>query len=152
MRPKRSKQEQIVVWTGVIAQLVRTRNNQILRETDLPHPQFVMLLHFCHDPAREWTVSSLASAFQSNQPGITKTVRKLLERGHLSARPDQGDARVKKLRVTARGIRARNAAMARLAPELAKAFQGWKQSEISELHRLLERLKTFLDEHRDDRA
>ena len=49
----------IVVWIGVIAQLVRTRNNRILRETDLPYPQFVLLLHFCHDPDREWTASSL---------------------------------------------------------------------------------------------
>jgi len=122
LRPKRSKEEQIVVWIGVIAQLVRTRNNQILRETDLPYPQFVLLLHFCHDPDREWTVSSLARAFQRNQPGISKTVRQLLDRGLLRSRPDPTDARVKQLRVTARGIRARNAAMAGLAPQRDEAL------------------------------
>ena len=150
LRPKRSQEEQIVVWIGVIAQLVRTRNDQVLRESDLPYPQFVLLLHFCHDPDREWTVSGLARAFQRNQPGITKTVRQLLGRGLLRARKDPKDARVKKLRVTARGIRARDAAMAQLAPEFAGDFKGWKRSEVSELHRLVGRLKDHLDEQRDD--
>lgn len=150
MRPKRSKEEQILVWIGVIAQLSRTRNNQILRETDLPYPQFVLLLHFCHDPDREWTVSSLARAFQRNQPGITKTVRQLLDRRFLRTRPDETDARVKKLRVTPRGIRARDTAVARLAPAFADDFRSWKRAEVSELHRLIERLKNQLDEQRDD--
>ena len=150
MRPRRPKEEQIVVWIGVIAQLVRTRNNQTLRHTSLPHPQFVLLLHFCHDPDREWTVSSLADAFQSNQPGITKTVKKLLERRYLSSRRDAEDARVRKLRVTKRGIRARNNAIAMLGPDLAEAFRGWKSSEVSEFHRLLELLKNHLDAHRND--
>lgn len=150
LRPKRSKEEQIIVWAGVIAQLVRTRNDQILRETDLPYPQFVLLLHFCHDPDREWTVSSLARAFQRNQPGITKTVRKLLERGYLRSRRDETDARVKQLRVTAKGIRARDAAMALLTPTFADDFRSWKRSEVAELHRLIERLKNHLDAQRDE--
>ncbi len=151
MRPRRPKEEQIVVWTGVIAQLTRTRINQSLGQTSLPYPQFVLLLHFCHDPDREWTVSSLADTFQTNQPGITKTVKKLLERRYLSSRPDAEDARVRKLRVTKRGIRARNNAVARMGPDLAEAFRGWKRSEISELHRLLERLKNHLDADRNAR-
>ncbi|MCP5060729.1 MAG: winged helix-turn-helix transcriptional regulator [bacterium] len=134
----------------MIAQLVRSRNSQIVQETDLPYPQFVLLLHFCHDPEREWTVSSLARAFQRKQPGITKTVRQLLDGGFLRTRPDKMDARVKHLRVTPRGIRARDAAMARLAPVFADDFRSWKQSEVSELHRLLERLKNHLDEQRDE--
>ena len=138
------------MWMGVIAQLVRTRNNQVLSETDLPYPQFVLLLHFCHDPDREWTVSSLARAFQRNQPGITKTVRQLLDRGFVRSRPDQTDARVKRLRVTTRGIRARDAAMASLAPAFTDDFRGWKRAEVSELHRLVERLKNHLDEQRND--
>ena len=150
LRPKRRKEEQILVWIGVIAQLGRTRNNRILRETDLPYPHFVLLLHFCHEPDREWTVSSLARAFQRKQPGITKNVRQLLDRGFLRVRPDPTDARVKKLRVTPRGIRARDGAMARLAPAFSDDFGSWKQSEISELHRLVERLKDHLDQQRDE--
>ena len=151
MRPSRSEEEQIVVWVGVIAQLTRTRINQILGQTSLPYPQFVLLLHFCHDPGREWTVSSLADAFQTNQPGITKTVKKLIERRYLSARPDPRDARVRRLRVTKSGIRARNQAIARMGPDLAEAFRGWKRSDVSALHRHLERLKDHLDANRNPR-
>jgi DNA-binding MarR family transcriptional regulator len=149
LRPKRPKEEQIVTWVGVIAQLIRARNNQILSGSELSYPQFVVLIHFCHDPDREWTVTSLASAFQTNQPGITKTVQKLLRGGHLEARTDPIDGRVKHLRVTRRGIRARNEAVAKLAPDLRQFFEPWKRSEVAELHRLLERLKNQLDESRD---
>jgi DNA-binding MarR family transcriptional regulator len=152
LRPRRPEEEQILVWIGVIAQLTRTRVNQLLGETNLPYPQFVLLLHFCHDPKREWTVSSLADAFQTNQPGITKTVKKLIERRYLSVRPDARDARVRRLRVTKSGIRARNQAIARMGPDLAEAFQSWKRSDISTLHRQLERLKSYLDENRLPRA
>ena len=145
---RRSREEQIVTWIGVIAQLVRTRNNQILVESDLSYPQFVMLLHFCHDPDREWTVTSLASAFQTNQPGVTKTVQKLLKNRYLEARVDEGDGRIKHLRVTGRGLRARDEAVAMLAPDLSQFFESWKPSEIAELHRLLERLKNQLDQSR----
>ena len=143
-------EEQVIVWIGVIAQLVRTRNNRVLRSTDLPYPQFVLLLHFCHDPTRTWTVSGLARAFQRKQPGISKTVRQLLDRGFLRARRGETDARVTNLRVTPRGIRARDAAMARLAPALGDDFRSWKRSELSELHRLIERLKNQLDQERDE--
>jgi DNA-binding MarR family transcriptional regulator len=146
---RRSREEQIVTWIGVIAQLVRTRNNQILVESDLSYPQFVMLLHFCHEPEREWTVTALAAAFQTNQPGVTKTVQKLLRSGYLEARVDENDSRMKHLRVTRRGLRARNEAISMLAPDLSQFFKSWKPSEIAELHRLLERLKNQLDESRD---
>jgi len=41
-----------------------------------------------------------------------------LDRGVLRMRPDETDARVKKLRVAPRGIRARDVAMTRLEPAL----------------------------------
>ncbi len=65
MRPKRSQEEQILVWCGVVAQLTRTRANRILRDAELPYPLFVLMPHFCHDPAREWTVSQLTAAFET---------------------------------------------------------------------------------------
>ena len=149
MRPSRPKEEQILVWCGVVAQLQRTRSNAILGDAEIPYPLFVLLRHFCHDPDREWTVSSLAHAFQTHQPGITKTVKKLVERKLLRMRADPHDARIKKLRVTASGIRMRDKAIALLGPDTVGDFAGWKRSEIAELHRMLERLKNDLDEARN---
>ena len=149
-RPKRPATEQILVWCGVVTQLVKTRNNRLLGKAGLPYPQFVMLRHFCHDPERAWTVSQLAAAFESPQPGISKTVRKLVDRGLLREQPDRKDARRKWLRVSPRGIRVRDAAVARLQPDQRGLFAGWSRKDIETLHRLLSRLKTHLDDHRDD--
>ncbi len=148
MRPR--KQEQILVWSGVVAQLVRTRSNRILRECGgLPYPQFVLLRHFCREPKRERTVTELAAAFETKQPGITKNVKQLLDQGLLAARPDPKDTRVRWLRVTPKGRRRRDALVKQLEPDQKQFFKGWKASEISELHRGLERLKTYLDENRE---
>jgi len=149
MRPARPEEEEIVIWCGVVAQLVRTRSNRILREAELPYPLFVLLRHFCHDPTREWTVTGLASAFETPQPGMTKKVAQLLARGLLASRRDADDARSQLLRVTPEGQRLRDELQSRLEPDQRIYFRGWKRSEISELHRHLRRLKTHLDEARD---
>lgn len=148
MRPPRSEEEQILVWCGVVAQLVRTRANRILADREIPYPLFVLLRHFCHDPAREWTVTTLAAAFETGQPGMTKKVQVLLGGDLISSRADVRDARVRWLRVTKRGERLRDKLVAQLEPDQKEFFRGWKRSEIASLHEGLERLKTHLDEHR----
>ena len=148
MRPKRPQEEEILIWCGVVTQLVRTRANRILRDAELPYPLFVLLRHFCHDPDREWTVTQLAAAFEVNQPGMTKQVKRLLELGLLASRPDPGDGRVRWLRVTRRGVRLRDAMVGRLEPDRQDVFRGWTRGEVAELHRLLFRLKSWLDDNR----
>lgn len=149
-RPRRPPEEEILIWSGVVAQLVRTRNNRILADSELPYPQFVMLRHFCHDPDREWTVSQLADAFETPQPGVSKTVRKLVERRLLRERSDALDARRNWLHVTPKGVRVRNDAVSRLAPDQRGVFAAWPRRDVAELRRLLLRLKTQLDESREE--
>lgn len=150
MRRQRPKEEEILVWCGVISQLVRTRANRLLEDAELPYPLFVLLRHFCHDPEREWTVSQLTAAFETGQSGMTKQVKKLLAMGYLSSRADTDDARIKWLKVTAEGEALRNALVARLAPDQNSFFKGWRKQDISNLHAQLERLKSHLDDHRDE--
>jgi DNA-binding MarR family transcriptional regulator len=150
VRPERPKEEQILVWCGVVAQLVRTRANRGLADAEIPYPLFVLLRHFCHDPAREWTVTQLARAFETAQPGMTKKVQALVERGLLTSRIDERDARVRWVRVTRRGERLRDRLMALLEPDQTQFFRGWKAKEVAALHQGLERLKTHLDDHRDE--
>lgn len=148
MRPPRPKEEQILVWCGVVAQLQRTRANRILAGEDLPYPLFVLLRHFCHDPEREWTVSQLTAAFETEQPGMTKKVRKLLAAGLLRTRPDESDGRRHWLSVTPAGVRLRDRLVALLEPDRDEVFASWKRAEVNELHRLLDRLRTHLDRNR----
>ncbi len=149
MRPERPKVEQILVWCGVVAQLGRTRVNAIL-EGEIPYPLYVLLNHFCHDPDREWTVTELAAAFESPAPGISKNVRRLIERGWLEWRFDGSDGRVKRLRVTASGIAVRDEAAARVLPDRLSLFEDFDEGEVAQLHALLERLKTRMDESREE--
>ncbi len=152
MRPPRSKEEQILVWCGVVAQLNRTRTSRILAGGDLPYPLFILLRHFCHDPAREWTVGSLTSAFETEQPGMTKQVQKLLDRGLLIGRPDPADGRSRLLRVTQNGVRLRDRLVRRLEPDRDRVFSGWPDADIGEFHRLLGRLRDELESGREDIA
>lgn len=149
MRPKRPKEQQILVWCGVVTQLQKTRSNRILAKSELPYPLFILLRHFCHDPDREWTVGKLTAAFETGQPGMTKKIKKLLTLGLIEARPDEEDRRIRWLRATPRGIRLRDRLSAQLEPDQKATFKSWKRSEIAELHRLLDRLRSQLDEGRD---
>ncbi|MBW2294844.1 MAG: winged helix-turn-helix transcriptional regulator [Deltaproteobacteria bacterium] len=149
MRPARPKEEQILLWCGVVTQLQRTRANRILADADLPYPLFILLRHFCHDPDREWTVGQLTAAFETGQPGMTKKIKKLLARRLIEGRPDAADRRVRWLRVTRAGVRLRDRLSAKLEPDQKSIFSGWKRKEIVELHRLLDRLRSQLDEQRD---
>ncbi|MGI9432100.1 MAG: MarR family winged helix-turn-helix transcriptional regulator [Myxococcota bacterium] len=149
MRPQRPQEEQILVWCGVVAQLTRTRANRILRDAELPYPLFVLLRHFCHDPAREWTVSQLTAAFETEQPGMTKKVQKLRALGLLASRRDDADRRQRWLKVTPAGVRLRNKLVKRLEPDRDHIFRGWSRAQISQLHRSLDRLRTELDAERD---
>lgn len=149
MRSARPREEQILVWCGVVAQLVRTRANRILRDAQLPYPLFVLLRHFCHDPERAWTVSGLTAAFETEQPGMTKKVQKLRKLGLLESHRDGSDRRKRWLRVTPAGVRLRDELVRRLEPDREHIFRGWSRAEVAALHRSLDRLRTRLDEERD---
>lgn len=138
----------ILNWIGIIDQLATTRANRQLQHLDLPFPQFVLLNHFSHRPQEAKTVTAIARAMQQPQPGITKTVQKLVAKGYLAETPSADDARSKLLRLTAKGQAAHRQAIACLIPALTPAFADWKEADLKLLFRLLDRLKIYLDANR----
>ena len=145
----------IVNWIGIIDQLASSAANRLLAPLDLPLPQFVVLNHFSHRPGSEsggHTIMALARALQQPQPGITKTVQKLVDKGFLAERANPRDGRSKLLQTTPRGIAAHQAAIAALMPELARAFDGWSTADMQRLFADLDRLKLWLDSDRDARG
>lgn len=138
----------ILNWIGIIDQLSTTRANQILKDTDLPLPQFVMLNHFSHRPDEGKTVTGIAAAFQQPQPGVTKTVQKLIGKGYLVSRPCPTDGRAKLLFMAPAGAAAHSAALVSFRPHAERLFEDWRTEEMDELFRLLDRLKIQLDEGR----
>ncbi len=147
-RSGRSAEEEILLYCGIIAQLSRSRASNLLRESQIPFPLYVLLGHFCHDPEREWTVGQLAAAFEVGQPGMTKQVRKLLDAKLVRSRPDANDGRVRWLSVTAKGEKLRADCLSELAPSQKVIFADWNKTELRDARRLLRKLKNWLDDNR----
>jgi DNA-binding MarR family transcriptional regulator len=104
-----------------------------------------MLNHFSHRPVEAKTVTSVASALQQPQPGVTKTVQKLVARKFLKADPAPGDGRSKLLTITPKGLEIHARAVTAFVPQFADVFSGWEDAEMETLARQLDRLKVWLD-------
>lgn len=131
---------------GIIAQLIEERARHVLPE-DLPRPLFSILNHMIR-LGEVTTVTDLARAFQVPQPGMTKSVQKLLDRGYLAAVPDPGDARRKPVHLTEAGRAAHADALRRMAPDAELIFGDWPTEELAALQRPLYRVRRWLDENR----
>ena len=132
-------------WIGIIDQLATARAQRTLADLKLPFPQFVMLNHFSHRPHEVKSVTAVAFALQQPQPGVTKTIQKLIARKFLKADPAPGDARSKLLTITPKGLEIQARAIAAFGPRFAEAFQGWDDAEMEELFAKLDRLKVWMD-------
>jgi DNA-binding MarR family transcriptional regulator len=132
-------------WIGIIDQLATTRAKRSLDDLKLPFPQFVILNHFSHRPNEAKTVTGVAAAMQQPQPGVTKTIQKLIARKFLKTDPAPGDARSKLLTITPKGLEMQQRAVAAFVPRFAEAFSGWDDEEMEALARHLDRLKVWLD-------
>ena len=139
----------IVNWIGIIDQLASTEANRVLKPLGLALPQFVMLNHFSHRPDEARTVTSIARALQQPQPGVTKTVQKLVGKGWLREGANGRDGRSKILLLTPSGLAKQRAAVAALAPGLERALADWPERDRQNLFALLDRLKRWFDQDRD---
>jgi DNA-binding MarR family transcriptional regulator len=146
------KLRQILIWIGVANQLTTTRFERLTIARNLPLPQFTMLNHFSRDPQQRHTITQLASAFQANQPAITKTVQHLIEKGYLNFQVSQEDKRVKFHSITAAGLEAHQQAISQILPDAQLIFAEWSPEEIDTFHQSLFRLKNWLDDRRDSVA
>lgn len=135
----------VLNWIGIVDQLSTTLANRLLADTDLPLPQFILLNHINHRPDAEHTVGSIARAFQQPQPGITKTVRKLVDKGFVAEAPNPTDGRSKLLTRTQSGARAYLAAREKLARHAGGLFDDWTEDDLRSLFAALDRLKQRLD-------
>ena len=138
----------IVNWIGIIGQLAGTQANRLLKPLGMALPQFIMLNHFSHRPAEGKTVTSVARGLQQPQPGVTKTIQKLLAKRWLREEAHPEDARSKLLFLTAAGLARHDQAVAIFARELSPAFDGWTRGDLEQLFARLDRLKRWLDENR----
>lgn len=140
-------QWELLTSVGIISQLMEERARRAL-PPGLSRPLFSILSHMTR-LGGDKTVTDLASAFQVPQPGMTKSVQKLLDRGYLRAEPDAGDGRRKRLFITAAGEQAHFDALRRLGPDADLIFSMWPTADMAALQSHLYRLRRWLDENRD---
>lgn len=139
---------QIINWIGIINQLTSAKMRQLLDGTDVPPPQFSLLNHFSHRPQEGKTVTAIANAMQQPQPGITKTIAKMVTKEFLKEEQHPIDKRSKVLYLTPKGIKAHLLARQKLISGMDDTFNGWASDEKEALFDQLNRLKTFLDDNR----
>ena len=139
---------EILQFIGIASQLSATKANRELATIDLPMPQFALLSHFSKSLTRPQTVTEVAAAFQMPVSGISKSLSKLVDRGFLSTEGVAADARQKHLKITPAGQAAFAGGVARLAPFMERAFDGWLPAEKRQLQGQLRRLKDWLDRNR----
>lgn len=140
---------QTLLWIGIIDQLATTQANRALAMIGLPLPQFTILNHMVRRDYETHTVSALAHSFQQPQPGITKTVAKLVAKKFLKTENAPGDRRSRFLVVTPAGKAALGRALSTLAPGIAMMFADWKKDELQALFAKLDKLKSWLDANRN---
>ena len=132
-------------WIGIINQLSTARASRTLAELKLPFPQFIILNHFSHRPHEAKTVTGVASAMQQPQPGVTKTIQKMVARKFLRVDPAHGDGRSKLLTITPKGLEIQARAIAAFVPRFSDVFAGWEDAEMADLFAKLDRLKVWMD-------
>ena len=138
------KPRQILMWLGAAEKRLATRVNRALKGTDLPYAQFVVLNHLASLPGTPWTVTDLASALETGQPGVSKILHRLAAKRYVQIEPAPEDGRLKRYRLTQSGKSAYRAASSRIAPQAEDIFRNWQDGDINALHTLLYRLKSDL--------
>ncbi len=135
---------------GIIAQL-----SQTLLERSLPDglrlAHFSVLNHFAR-LGGERNPAELARAFQVTKGAMTNTLQRLEARGLVEVRPDPRDGRAKRVRITRKGMRARDKAIAALAPAMAELEARFAARQFGGALPFLRQVRTYLDTARDASA
>jgi len=131
---------------GIIAQLSASRFERVMPD-GLSMAQFRVLNHFVRLPG-ERSLAALARAFQVSRPAMGKVVHKLEEQALVAVRDNPDDQRGKLVSLTEAGARARQAALAALAPEVARLQRELGLPAFEALLPGLVHLRQWLDTNR----
>jgi DNA-binding MarR family transcriptional regulator len=132
---------------GIIAQLSRVELERAAGDT-LSGAGFSVLNHLARLPG-VWAPARLARAFQVTKGAMTNTLQRLDTLGYVKIVGDPDDGRAKQVTITAKGLKARDAALARLAPALTDLTKTMGADALAALLPRLARLRATLDAARD---
>lgn len=133
---------------SIIAHLADTQLAQTLPE-ELSIAGFGVLNHFVRLAVGAESPTQLARAFQVTKGAMTYTLQALEAQGYVKIAPDPQDARAKLVRMTKAGAKARDAAIARIAPGMKRMLALAPAAEFAQALPLLTKLREILDAARD---
>lgn len=119
-----------------------------LRPLELNLTQMSLLNHFSRQPDKTQTITELAKVMGINQPGVTKAVNALVDKGCLIKQDFAEDARIKLIKITQAGLNLLNQARAECYPTIEQAFGVLNDAELQAFTGSLNKIKTYLDLHR----
>jgi DNA-binding MarR family transcriptional regulator len=132
---------------GIIAQLTRAALERATPE-GLSGAGFSVLNHLARLPG-DWSPARLARAFQLTKGAMTNTLQRLEASGYIRLEADATDGRVKHVRLTKKGMHARNAVVAKTAPEMAALVGALPAGLLEEMLPKLATLRAVMDAARD---
>lgn len=132
---------------GICAQLARAAYERAAGER-LSNAGFSVLNHLARIPG-EKNPAQLARAFQVTKGAMTNTLQRLEADGYVRIAPDAEDGRVKRVTITKAGMKARDLALAALAPEMAALAKALPRELLAELLPRLATLRAAMDAARD---
>lgn len=133
---------------GIIDQLVEARLSRLLPD-GLSPAQYGVLNHFARlGPGHESAPAELAASFQVSRATMTGILSRLADKGLVSVTQDPRDGRRRVVRLTERGLAAREEALSLAGPDLARIADAFPERFARDLVGPLQTLRIWLDEDR----
>ena len=126
-----------------VNQLIRNQLDRVLpKGMELSH--FSVLNHLANTKI-EKTPAQLAKSFHVTRGAMTNTLGKLEISGYIHIRPDWDDARRKLVAISPAGVRARDDAIALVAPVISELVRDSGADEIKSVLPVLRNLRIHLE-------
>lgn len=124
--------------------LLRFQLESDLRPLGINFTQMCLLNHFSWQPEKTSSITELTEVMAINQPGVTKAVGALAEKGFLEKIDSVEDARVKQVKITAQGLALLDQARMACYPSVESAFGCLDNEELSAFTACLQKMKKHL--------
>ncbi|MEG1680083.1 MAG: MarR family transcriptional regulator [Stenotrophomonas sp.] len=123
-----------------IYKTVHDRANAVLRDFDLSHAEYNILMMLYGTPDHPMTPSELAEAATEKSANITRLTDQLCSKGLLERIPDTNDRRKLGLHLTTAGLACIQNLLPKMAELLVMQVQGLEEEEQHQLERLLKKM------------